>query len=336
METRAGYVLVGAFVLVLFLGGLGLAVWFGDLRLDRQATDYRIEFDGSVGGLSVGSPVRYRGVPVGSVTGIQIAPANVEKIQVDLEVDATLPIKADMYATLESQGLTGVGFIQIQGGSQAAPLLPAAVDGQPPTIPSRASRLEKVFESAPEIASQLVVLTARLQGFFSQENQDSVTEILRNLAVLSASLGRRTGDIEAAVVDGAAAASEVRSAMAELVPLIRDIRGSFATITDEIAVTLSAARGTVSGIDVEIGRLSERLSATTEKIGGTATQLEALVAEARPGMRDFSNSGLYELTQFLIEARVLVGSLDRVVRQIDRDPKQFLFGRREGQVETQQ
>lgn len=61
METRAGYVLVGAFVLVLFLGGLGLAIWFGDLRLDRDVQAYRIEFDGSVGGLSVGSPVRYRG-----------------------------------------------------------------------------------------------------------------------------------------------------------------------------------------------------------------------------------------------------------------------------------
>ncbi len=51
-------------------------------------------------------------------------------------------------------------------------------------------------------------------------------------------------------------------------------------------------------------------------------------------MRDFSNSGLYELTQFLIEARVLVSNLDSVVRQIDRDPSRFLFGRREGQVET--
>ena len=51
-------------------------------------------------------------------------------------------------------------------------------------------------------------------------------------------------------------------------------------------------------------------------------------------MRDFSNTGLYEMTQFLIEARELVGNLDRVVRQINRDPSQFLFGRREGQVEA--
>jgi len=81
-------------------------------------------------------------------------------------------------------------------------------------------------------------------------------------------------------------------------------------------------------VDAEVGVLAQRLA-------GTSAQLEALVAEARPGMRDFSNSGLYELTQFLMEARELVVNLDRVVRQIDRDPRQFLFGRREGQVEAQ-
>jgi len=334
METRAGYVLVGAFVLVLFLGGLGLAVWFGDLRLAQDVKDYRIEFDGSVGGLSVGSPVRYRGVPVGSVTGIRIDADNVEKIRVDLDVDAAVPIKADMYATLESQGLTGVGFIQIQGGSRDAPLLPAATAGQPPKIPSRASRLEKVFQSAPEIAGQLVALTARLQGFLSEENQNAVSDILRNLAVVSATLGRHAEGIEAALLDGTAAASDARAAMSELAPLIGDLRTSLATVTEEVSVTLSATRGTVAGLDSEIGRLSGKLNETTDRIGGTVAQLEELVAEARPGVRDFSNSGLYELTQFLIEARVLVGSLDRVVRQIDRDPKEFLFGRRGGEVET--
>ena len=136
------------------------------------------------------------------------------------------------------------------------------------------------------------------------------------------------------MVDGAAAAADVRAAMADFTPLIKDLRGNFKTITEEISVTLSAARGTVTGLDSEVGRLSDRLAVTTERIGGTAAQLEALLAEARPGMRDFSNSGLYELTQFMFEAWELVGNLDRVVRQINRDPSQFLFGRREGQVEA--
>ena len=329
METRAGYVLVGAFVLALFLGGLAMAVWFGDLRLARDVREYRMHFDGSVGGLSVGSPVRYRGVPVGSVGDIRIDPHNVERIEVLVALESDMPVKADMFATLESQGLTGVGFIQIQGGTRDSPALAvAAADDGPPIIPTRASRLEKVFQSAPEIADQLVVLIARLQAVLSEENTRVVGDILRNLATVSATLGQRTTDIETAVVDGAAAATEVRAAMGELVPVIRDLRSSFRVITDEISVTLGAARGTITGVDAEVGMLARRLAATSAEI-------EALVAEARPGMRDFSNSGLYEVTQFLMEARELIGSLDRVVRQIDRDPQQFLFGRREGQVEAQ-
>src|SRR3546814_10838642 len=85
-----------------------------------------------------------------------------------------------MYATLESQGLTGVGFIQIQGGSRDGLALLQNGDSRPPVIPSRASQLEKVFQSAPEIADQLVVLTARLQGFLSDENRDAVQAILGN------------------------------------------------------------------------------------------------------------------------------------------------------------
>src|SRR3546814_3278149 len=89
-----------------------------------------------------------------------------------------------MYATLESQGLTGVGFIQIQGGSRDGLALLQNGDSRPPVIPSRASQLEKVFQSAPEIADQLVVLTARLQGFLSDENRDAVQAILGNLATV--------------------------------------------------------------------------------------------------------------------------------------------------------
>ena len=99
-------------------------------------------------------------------------------------------------------------------------------------------------------------------------------------------------------------------------------------------LTQAPARGTVAGVAGALGRLTDRLTVAIDRIGGTAGQMEALVAESRPGMKDFSNSGLYELTQFLIEARELVGSVDRVVRKIDRDPSQFLFGAREGQVEA--
>lgn len=335
METRAGYVVVGAFVLALFVGGMGMAIWLGGLRLDQETQSYRIYFEGSVTGLNNGSPVRYRGVPVGSVSDIRIDSENVERIAVTIEVDAEVPIKNDMYAVLEAQGLTGIGYIQIEGGSQEAPERVAERGQKLPIIPSRRSSLAQVFETAPQIADQLVVLMARLQAFLDDDNEQALRDILGNLATVTTLIARRSDEIEQAIVQGAQAARDVSYASAQMLPLIEVLESEVVTVSEETQATLAVLRGTVSGLDAEIGGLAVSLSETSGRIGGTAAELEELVREARPGMRDFTSSGLYELTQFLVEARVLVGNLDRVVRQLDRDPGQFLFGDREGQVEAQ-
>jgi phospholipid/cholesterol/gamma-HCH transport system substrate-binding protein len=54
--------------------------------------------------------------------------------------------------------------------------------------------------------------------------------------------------------------------------------------------------------------------------------MQAVVNENRPALRDFSQSGLYEFTQFISEARTLIMNLSRLSSQLERDPAQFLFG----------
>lgn len=335
METRAAYVVVGVFAILLLIGGIVGAIWFGGVQLDQETRSFRIHFEGSVTGLSIGSPVRYRGVPVGTVTGISIDAEDVERIRVDVEIDAEVPVKRDMYAVLEAQGLTGIGFIQIEGGTAAADDLLPAPGETVALIPSRSSALTQIFETAPQIADQLVVLLARVQAFLSPENEQALQTILANLATVSVAIGNRTDEIEMAIVEGAAAARDVRLATAEIVPLVETLNREIESLSEETSATLATVRGTAAGLDAEVVTLSRSLAATSEKIGGTAAQLEQLVAESRPGMRDFANQGLYELTEFLIEARVLVANLDRVLRKIDRDPGQFLFGNRDGQVEAE-
>ena len=94
METRASYMIVGAFVFLLFASAMGFVIWLGKLELDKSVNLYEIGFTGSVTGLSVASPVRYRGIPVGQVTDIQIDSENVERIDVTIEVDSDIRIKA--------------------------------------------------------------------------------------------------------------------------------------------------------------------------------------------------------------------------------------------------
>lgn len=325
METRASYVTVGAFTILLFVGGLFLAIWFGGVRLDQETRPFLIEFQGAVDGLSTGSPVRYRGVPVGTVSDIRIDPQNVELIRVDIEVDADVPIKQDMYAVLQAQGLTGIGFIQIEGGTAAAEELRPTDDYPVPRIPARSSALSKVFETAPEIADRLVVVIARVEEFLSEENEQAFRTILASLAQVSTTIADRSDDIDAAISGASASVGDLQNAAAEIAPLLQ-----------EASATLATVRGTAVGLDNEVARLSGSLAEAGDRIAATAGELEGMLADARPGMKDFSNTGLYELTQFLVEARFLVANIDRVMRQIDRDPSQFLFGDRDGQVEADQ
>ncbi len=130
METRASYILVGTFVLLLIAGAFAFVIWLSKVEFDQRPARYVVYFTGSVSGLQVGGPVRYRGVPVGSVTDIRIDPKNVERIEVTLEVATRTPIKQDTFASLGLQGIIGAAYVQLSGGTQKSPAL-VAKKGEP-------------------------------------------------------------------------------------------------------------------------------------------------------------------------------------------------------------
>jgi phospholipid/cholesterol/gamma-HCH transport system substrate-binding protein len=334
METRASYVVVGAFVFGLFAAVLGFVVWLGKLDLDHQSKAYQIGFVGTVTGLSVGSPVRYRGIPVGQVADIQLDAEDVERILVTIEVDAEVPIKRDAYAVLESQGLTGVGFIQIKGGSREAPLLEPAPGETVAEIMARASVVEEVFESAPEIANQLLILTNRASAILNPRNQASLESILANLDTISGAFADEEENIRSLVRNANEATASLSELTRTLEPVVKSMSENLNDLVEESAQTLSAIRGTASGVDAELATLSEDTSKAMSSLSIASDQAQGLIAENRGAVRDFTQTGLYELTQFLIEGRLLLENLNKLSRQLERDPARILFGSRERGVET--
>ena len=129
MEIRASYVVVGAVVLALLAGLAAFSLWLVDAGVDRDLARYDIAFAGSVSGLQEGGQVLYRGIPVGRVAEIRIDPDNVENVLVAVDIDRATPIKEDTVAALEFQGLTGVAYVQLRGGTQeSARLDPNALE----------------------------------------------------------------------------------------------------------------------------------------------------------------------------------------------------------------
>ncbi len=336
METRASYMIVGAFVFLLFASAMGFVIWLGKLELDKSVNLYEIGFTGSVTGLSVASPVRYRGIPVGQVTDIQIDSENVERIDVTIEVDSDVRIKTDVVAILESQGLTGVGFIQLTGGSQNMPDLVAAPGEDLPEIPSKASVLEEVFESAPEIASRLSELVGRASIMLRPENQEKFDSLLTNIDAISGAFANQTDEIEALIKNVSETADQMRIASNQIVPAIDQIAKDMDVLADDASTTLSTLRGAAIGIDAEVASLvadSTQALGSVDRAAHTATDT---INENRESVRDFTQTGLYELTQFLVEGRIMVESINRLLRQIERDPSRFIFGDRNTGVEASQ
>jgi phospholipid/cholesterol/gamma-HCH transport system substrate-binding protein len=313
METRANYVAVGAFVLVVLIGIVTVVLWLARVEFRREFTYYDIYFTGSVAGLAQGAEVRYSGIRVGRVTEIRIDPQNLQQVRVTVELDQTALIKADAVASLEFQGLTGTSYIEISGGSQKAPPLEVRPGQRYPVIASKPSGLERVFASAPEVLARLLEVADRLNAFLDERNRAAIAETLDNMRRLTAVAAARAGDLDTMIADTAEAMRELRATLTTADQTLAELR--------QLVGERGEVRGALQAID-----------GASRKLDKLETDLDALVQENRPPLRDFTQRGLNELSQLIVDARSLVGELTRLSEEIERDPARFLFGgeRREG------
>ena len=91
MATEAGKFKVGLFLIAGFLLLNGALIWIGAARLLEEKRGYTTYFSESVQGLDVGSAVKYRGVPLGHVTGIHVAPGGL-LVEVRMNIDPTFQL----------------------------------------------------------------------------------------------------------------------------------------------------------------------------------------------------------------------------------------------------
>ena len=151
MESDKHYFFEGLFIIVFSVAAALFAVWLGSPGRHDDVL-YRIHFPDSVSGLTVGDPVKFRGVDVVSVKSLIVDPDNSRLVRVDLSLRKETPVKTDTRASLAMKGITGVIFIELNSGDPAAQtLLAVTPKDKIPEIPSEKAGLKAMLDELPKV-----------------------------------------------------------------------------------------------------------------------------------------------------------------------------------------
>ena len=257
METRASYVLVGAFVLGLIAAGVVFLLWISGSGGRSDGVPMTVEFRQDVTGLNKGAVVRYRGIPVGAVRDIRLDPKNPEFVLVGIVVRPDARIYPDFVAALEQQGLTGIPFIQLKRPPQSArrsdarPVAAGAMTEalRARRIPGTPTNLQRLIEEVPRavvafrtLAERATVAVQRLDAAFGGPSGKGIGEIVQSLDKAASEFATFSVEASAFARDARAVAGDLRPAAKELTVAIRSVRAlanKAAGLTDKAEAVLS-------------------------------------------------------------------------------------------------
>ena len=199
METRANYVAVGVFVLGCTFALVLAVLWLAGAQYREEYTLYGVRFQGAVAGLGPGTTVRYNGIDVGTVQDVRPDAQDPRITNATLRIDPAIRPRQNSTASLESQGLTGVSYVEISGGTPDSPFLVARAGENLPVIPYRPSAIQRLTQSTPQLLERLNNMADRGNDLLNDENRAAFAEMIANLRDLSQSLNAQTQNLERSI-----------------------------------------------------------------------------------------------------------------------------------------
>lgn len=323
---------LGLFVLAgsaAFFGGIA---WLAIARLQTSNHVAHAYFDEALTGLEEGSPVRFRGVLIGTVASIEVAPdkrhlkvtaALHDKAMLHLGLDPKRletkdPFPPGLRARVESSAITSASFLQVDyfpdEEVKDPKTLPFPVESNtmatvPSTLKTLAEGLTILVRKLPPVLDETKSLMADMRGELSK----------MKLEELSASVRRTLESVERQVntLGELPAMRSVGSAADE----VRDLVKSWQQPDGPVQKLVTDLRELAKGIESNMARLNDTIDNNLKQaeLGATATSLRGAADEAAGLARDARTD--------LDQLRRSLASIERVMNQLERDANSFLFGR---------
>ena len=305
MENKAHAMVAGAFVLVVSALLALLAVWL--LRDTSQRDMYEMSTSETVSGLQPQAVVRFRGVPVGKVELIGFDNKVKGNVLIRISIDRGAPVTKSVFATVASQGVTGLGFIQLDdSGASAERLVPN--DDDPPRIPLKPGGLDKLLKQSEVIFDQVEQASIKLNQMLAEDNQ-------KRLVVALESMGQAANNVSSlSTTLTSILNAQLGPDKVNIPRLVKNLDTAVVSLQD----TSTKAGAAIAQVGITAKRLNEK-GGPLDKLAEGGTALAA-------GVETFSAATLPKLGAVADETARTMRQLGRTVNAVDDNPQSLIFG----------
>ncbi len=290
METKANYALVGFFTVLVIAAAFFFVYWMSQYGRGGEMAQLAIRIPGSANGLSVGSPVRFNGIPVGSVRSLAIDKDDPRFSIAMTEVSTSAPVKKSTSAVLEVQGLTGAAYVELSGGKADDPnILRQAFDTDTAAVlDAEQSSVTNILSTADKILKRADAAITDIQGFVA-DARGPLTTTIRNAEQFSGSLARNGENIDQFLQSVGGLSDTFKNLSGRLDTVLASVDSlvkavdpekveDFVGNVDKVSKDIAAASGDVKTTMEGFRKTAETFKAFGERATATLDKVDGLVA----------------------------------------------------------
>lgn len=299
MDNKVNYILVGLFVIILSFAAIAGILWLTVDKDNKTYDIYQVYIEESVSGLHLNAPVKYKGVQIGSVQDINLQASRPDAVHLLLKIERGITIKQDNYAMLSINGLTGVAFIELAGGSVDAPILQAKPNQTYPEIVSQPSLYQRV-----DLAMNMI---------FSPQNSEMLHESLKNIQKITRSLAQ--SDLDNFL-------HNIIQTSYQAAQLTQDLN----QLSKQISQTLQATQHSANSLNQLLQINQDNIQQTIQSITQITDELHTSTTYIKHDINLLGLQTMPEINRSVTEFRQLLRTAQRLLRTLELQPNMLLFG----------
>ncbi|MBO0343590.1 MCE family protein [Roseibium sp. CAU 1637] len=309
METRANYITIGAFMMATLVAAFVVVYWLAVTAETRDNDFLKIVLPAPVTGLSVGGDVYFNGIKQGDVTSLDFDRDDPKVIVATVRLKPGTPVRADSTAFLNFQLLSGVAYVELNGGTLDSPILFDHGSDEIPVIRAGRSAYDDIVAGARDAIAKVDSTMETVDGFM-KTNTVTVTKTLDNVQTFTEALASNSEGVETFMSSIGSASDAFSSLASRLKGVVDEAERILASVPSdkvgeivgglsEFSNSLGEASKGVDQVVVEAQSAAKEIQTFSKGLNAGLTDVRAIVAAVDPKQVDQAVRGVASLGEVL-------------------------------------